>query len=300
MTDRLELKAYGKINLGLDVVRKREDGYHEVRMIMQTVRLHDRITMEKTREAGISTETNLPYVPDGEGNLAYRAAKLLADECNLDGGVRIRIKKYIPVAAGMAGGSTDAAAVMVGMNRLFDLGLSKRDLMERGVRLGADVPYCIMRGTALSEGIGEILTKLPPAPRCHVVLAKPQVSVSTKAVYGKLRADELRPEEHPDIDGMAEAIRRKDLDGVIERLGNVLETVTIPDHPEIGIIKRILLDHGAAGALMSGSGPTVFGLFKDLKQAERACEALKRAGNGRLTRQVCVTGFFPAQQAKHV
>ena len=154
MTERLELKAYGKINLGLDVVRKREDGYHEVRMIMQTVNLYDKIVMEKTSEPGIRTETNLPYVPDGEGNLAYRAAKLLADEFDIKEGVTIQIKKCIPVAAGMAGGSTDAAAVLVGMNRLFGLGLSKKELMKRGVKLGADVPYCIMRGTALSEGIG--------------------------------------------------------------------------------------------------------------------------------------------------
>lgn len=296
MTDRLELKAYGKINLGLDVVRKRADGYHEVRMIMQTVNLHDRIVMERVRETGIRTETNLPYVPDGEGNLAYRAAKLLMEEFNLPDGVNIKIKKYIPVAAGMAGGSTDAAAVLVGMNRMFGLGLSKKELMERGVKLGADIPYCILRGTALSEGIGEILTELPPAPRCSIVLAKPQVSVSTKAVYGKLKVDELKPEEHPDIDGMAEAIRRSDLDGVISRLGNVLELVTIPDHPEIGTIKRIMLENGAAGALMSGSGPTVFGIFKDPREAEKTCGILRNADNGRLTRQVCLTGFFNRRQ----
>lgn len=298
MTDQLELKAYGKINLGLDVVRKREDGYHEVRMIMQTVGLHDRITMEKRREPGIRTETNLPYVPDGEGNLAYRAAKLLTDEFGIEEGVKITIKKYIPVAAGMAGGSTDTAAVLVGMNRLFSLGLSRKELMSRGVKLGADVPYCILRGTALSEGIGEILTELKPAPQCHVVLAKPQVSVSTKAVYGKLRANELRPEQHPDIDGMVEAIREGSLDGVTARLGNVLETVTIPDHPEIGTIKKILMDQGAEGALMSGSGPTVFGLFKDMEAAERAVEVLKQADDGRLTRQVYLTRFFNKKTAR--
>lgn len=292
MREKLKLNAYGKVNLGLDVVRRREDGYHEVRMIMQTVNLHDKILMEKTDEAGIRTETNLPYIPDGDGNLAYRAAKLLADEFHISEGVRIRIKKYIPVAAGMAGGSTDAAAVLVGMNRMFQLGLTRKELMKRGVKLGADVPYCIMRGTALSEGIGEILTELPPTPQCHIVLAKPQVSVSTKAVYGKLRANELLPEEHPDIDGMAAAIKGKDLDGVIARLGNVLETVTIPDHPEIAEIKKIMLENGAEGALMSGSGPTVFGMFKDQTAAEHACEILRQAENGRLTRQVYLTRFF--------
>lgn len=292
MTDHLELKAYGKINLGLDVVRKREDGYHEVRMIMQTVNLYDKIVIEKSSEPGIRTETNLPYVPDGEGNLAYRAAKLLMDEFHIQDGVVIRIKKCIPVAAGMAGGSTDAAAVLVGINRMFGLGLSKRELMKRGVKLGADIPYCIMRGTALSEGIGEILTELPPAPQCHLVLAKPQVSVSTKAVYGKLRANELTPEQHPDIDGMRQAIEDGNLDGVIARLGNVLETVTIPDHPEIGTIKEIMMAEGAEGALMSGSGPTVFGIFKEEVAAKQAYEALKKADGGRLTRQVYMARFF--------
>lgn len=298
MAEQLELKAYGKINLGLDVVRKREDGYHEVRMIMQTVNLYDKITMERTAEAGIRTETNLPYVPDDEGNLAYRAAKLLMDEFKLPGGVRIQIRKFIPVAAGMAGGSTDAAAVLVGMNRMFGLKLTKRELMKRGVKLGADVPYCIMRGTALSEGIGEILTELPPAPQCHLILAKPQVSVSTKAVYGKLRANELKPEEHPDIDGMVAAIREGDLDGVVSRLGNVLETVTVPDHPEIGEIKRILTENGANGALMSGSGPTVFGIFRDREAAERACEALRKAEHGRLARQLYLTSFYNRKSAR--
>lgn len=291
MTDYLELKAYGKINLGLDVIRKREDGYHEVRMIMQTVGLHDKIIMEKNWEQTIRTETNLPYVPDGEGNLAYRAAKLLADEFGIKDGVNIQIKKYIPVAAGMAGGSTDAAAVLVGMNRMFSLGLSRKELMKRGIKLGADIPYCIMRGTALSEGIGEILTELPPTPQCHIVLAKPQVAVSTKAVYGKLRANELLPHQHPDIDGMAAAIKQADLDGVISRLGNVLETVTIPEHPEIGRIKSIMMEQGASGALMSGSGPTVFGIFKDKEAAERTYHTLKHE-HARLTRQVYLTRFF--------
>ena len=297
MTDHLELKAYGKINLGLDVVRKREDGYHEVRMIMQTVNVYDKIIMDKSDEPGIRTETNLPYVPDGEGNLAYRAAKLLMDEFDIQDGVKIQIKKYIPVAAGMAGGSTDAAAVLVGMNRMFGLGLSKKALMERGVKLGADIPYCILRGTALSEGIGEILTELPPTPQCHIVLAKPQVSVSTKAVYGKLRANELTPEQHPDIDGMRAAIEAGNLDGVIARLGNVLELVTVPDHPEIGTIKEIMMAEGADGALMSGSGPTVFGIFKDEDAAKRAYDTLKKAEGGRLARQVYLTRFF--NQKKH-
>ncbi|MCI8453593.1 MAG: 4-(cytidine 5'-diphospho)-2-C-methyl-D-erythritol kinase [Lachnospiraceae bacterium] len=292
MIEHLELRAYGKINLGLDVVKKREDGYHEVRMIMQTVGLYDKIIMERRRRPGIRVETNLPYVPSGEGNLAWRAAKLLTDEFGLDGGVYISVWKKIPVAGGMAGGSTDAAAVLVGMNRLFRLGLTKRALMERGVSLGADVPYCILRGTALSEGIGERLSPLPPAPDCSVLLAKPQISVSTKAVYGSLKVDELLPSQHPDIDGMAEAIREENLDGVIERLGNVLETVTIPAHPEIGRIKEHMLKNGADGALMSGSGPTVFGLFKEQRAARDAFYALREAEEGRLVRQVYLTRLF--------
>lgn len=298
MINELELKAYGKINLGLDVVRKREDGYHEVRMVMQTVNLYDKITIERTNKPEIQTETNLPYVPDGEGNLAYRAAKMLADEFGIRDGIMIRIKKYIPVAAGMAGGSTDAAAVLVGVNRMFNLGLSRKELMDRGVKLGADVPYCIMRGTALSEGIGEILTELPPAPQCHIVLAKPQVAVSTKVVYGKLRANELTADQHPDIDGMVTAIKNEDLDGVISRLDNVLETVTVPDHPEIAKIKEIMMENGADGALMSGSGPTVFGIYKDKKAAEKTCEILKQADDGRLTRQVYLTRFFNKRPAR--
>ena len=288
MKDHLELKAYAKINLGLDVVRKREDGYHEVRMIMQTVNLYDRIEMDRNGDGVIKTETNLPFVPDGEGNLAWRAAKLLLDEKGIRDGVTIKIRKFIPVAAGMAGGSTDAAAVLVGVNRMFDLGFTKKELMERGVKLGADVPYCIMRGTALSEGIGEILTELPA----------PQISVSTKAVYGKLRVNELAPEEHPDIDGMMESIKNGDLDGVIGRLGNVLETVTVPDHPEIAEIKKVMMENGACGSLMSGSGPTVFGIYKDKEQAEKACQVLRDADGGRLTRQVYLTEFYNRKKAR--
>lgn len=235
MIKHLGLRAYGKINLGLDVVRKREDGYHEVRMVMQTVGVYDRIDLDRKKRAGITVETNLYYLPNNENNLAYRAAKLLMDEFGIREGLHIKLAKYIPVAAGMAGGSSDAAAVLFGVNKMFDLGLSREELMERGVKIGADVPYCLLRGTALSEGIGEILTPLPPMPQCRVLIAKPGVSVSTKWVYDNLRANELKQEEHPDIDGMAEAIRRRDLAGVASRMGNVLEKVTIPPTRTSGI-----------------------------------------------------------------
>ena len=196
MIKHLGLKAYGKINLGLDVVRRREDGYHEVRMIMQTVGLYDRIDLYRREKPGIGIETNLYYLPNNENNLAVRAARLLMDEFGITEGIDIRIKKLIPVAAGMAGGSADAAALLFGVNKMFSLGLSMEELMKRGVKLGADVPYCVMRGTALSEGIGEILTPLASVPQCQVLIAKPGVSVSTKFVYENLHVDRLPAEEH--------------------------------------------------------------------------------------------------------
>lgn len=185
----IRLKALAKINLGLDVVKKREDGYHEVRMIMQTVKLYDQIEIHRTDKPGIRVRTNLLYLPVNENNLVYKAAKLLMDEFGIGKGVSVKLRKVIPVAAGMAGGSSDAAAVLVGLNRMFDLGLSKEELMIRGVKLGADVPYCVMRGTALAEGIGERLTRLAPMPKCYVVLAKPGIHVSTKFVYTHLKAE---------------------------------------------------------------------------------------------------------------
>ena len=292
MIRHLELKAYGKINLGLDVVRRREDGYHEVRMIMQTVRVYDAIELNRTEEEGIRLSTNLYYLPDNENNLGYRAAKLLMDEFGIRDGVEIKMKKFIPVAAGMAGGSSDAAAVLFGINKMFGLGLSKQELMERGVRLGADVPYCIMRGTALSEGIGEILTPLPPMPQCRVLIAKPAVSVSTKHVYESLNLPSLGAEAHPDIDAMRAAIEKKDLSGVVSQLGNVLETVTIPENPVIQTLKDNMMEMGADGSLMSGSGPTVFGLFTNQTAAQAAYEELRYGSSQDLAKQVYLTSFY--------
>lgn len=292
MIRHLELKAYGKINLGLDVVRRREDGYHEVRMIMQTVRVYDAIELNQTEEEGIRLSTNLYYLPDNENNLGYRAAKLLMDEFGIRDGVEIKMKKFIPVAAGMAGGSSDAAAVLFGVNKMFGLGLSKQELMERGVRLGADVPYCIMRGTALSEGIGEILTPLPPMPQCRVLIAKPAVSVSTKHVYESLNLPSLGAEAHPDIDAMRAAIEKKDLSGVVSQLGNVLETVTIPENPVIQTLKDKMMEMGADGSLMSGSGPTVFGLFTNQTAAQAAYEELRYGSSQDLAKQVYLTSFY--------
>ena len=292
MIRHLELKAYGKINLGLDVVRRREDGYHEVRMIMQTVRVYDAIELNRTEEEGIRLSTNLYYLPDNENNLGYRAAKLLMDEFGIRDGVEIKMKKFIPVAAGMAGGSSDAAAVLFGVNKMFGLGLSKQELMERGVRLGADVPYCIMRGTALSEGIGEILTPLPPMPQCRVLIAKPAVSVSTKHVYESLNLPSLGAEAHPDIDAMRAAIEKKDLSGVVSQLGNVLETVTIPENPVIQTLKDKMMEMGADGSLMSGSGPTVFGLFTNQTAAQAAYEELRYGSSQDLAKQGYLTSYY--------
>ena len=272
----IKLKARAKINLGLDVVRKREDGYHEVRMIMQMINLYDRITLRRSTEPGIRVTTNLPYLPVNEDNLVYRAAKLLMEEFKVTEGAEIELQKYIPVAAGMAGGSSDAAAVMVGVNRIFHLGLTKKQLMERGVKIGADVPFCIMRGTALAEGIGEVLTPLPAMPHCSLVIAKPKIHVSTKFVYGNLKANELK--EHPDIDGQVQALREGSLEQLVAKMGNVLETVTVPTYPVIDEIKRTMLKNDAMGAMMSGSGPTVFGIFEREERAQEVCRLLKKEG----------------------
>ena len=296
MISHLRLKAFGKIKLALDVLGRKPDGYHEVRMIMQTVGLHDRIDLYRTEEPGIRLETNLFYLPSNEQNLAYRAAALLFDEFGIEEGLSIRLRKFIPVSAGMAGGSTDAASVLYGVNRMFGLGLTTSQLMERGVKLGADIPYCIMRGTALSEGIGEKLTRLPSMPQCQVLIAKPGISVSTKTVYEMLDARKLAPEDHPDIDGMVEAIRRKDLYEVAGRFGNVLELVTAGRYPVIGQIEELMKEYGAINAMMSGSGPTVFGLFSNPSAAGKAYEALRYGEGVGLAKQVYLTNFYNTEK----
>lgn len=289
--NQIELRALAKINLGLDVLGKRENGYHDVRMVMQSIYLYDDVKIEKTAEPGISLVTNLGFLPTGEGNLAYRAAKLLMDEFEIEEGVKISLNKHIPVAAGLAGGSSNAAAVLFGINRIFRLGLSQKELMERGVSLGADVPYCIMRGTVLAEGIGEELSVLPPMPKCTVLIAKPPVSVSTKVVYEALDAKEIAV--HPDIDGIIDGLKKKSLKDVAACMGNVLEDVTIPMHPVIEDIKNEMKASGALNAMMSGSGPTVFGLFESRAAAR---EAQKRIREKSLTRQVYVTSIHSVRR----
>ena len=282
--NEMKLRALAKINLGLDVLGCRDDGYHEVKMIMQTVFLYDRILLRITKKPGIRVKTNLSYVPSNENNLAYKAAKLLMEEFDIKSGIWIDIKKYIPVAAGMAGGSTDAAAVLVGMNKLCKLGLTKKELMKFGVKLGADVPYCIMRGTALAEGIGEELTRLPAMPDCKILIAKPPISVSTKFVYDNLVLDETT--KHPDMDVLIDDLKQKDLAGLSGHMGNLLETVTIEKYPVIRQIKQVMMDFGSLGAMMSGSGPTVFGIFEEETKAQAALDEIRKR---ELAKQLYIT-----------
>ncbi len=280
----MSLKALAKINLGLDVLGKRDNGYHDVRMVMQSIYLYDDVFLKKTEEEGVTIETNWGFLPVNENNIAYKAAKLLMEEFSLPGGIHIRLRKYIPVSAGMAGGSTDAAAVLFGMNRMYKLSLTQEELKQRGVLLGADVPYCIMRGTVLAEGIGEVLTPLPAMPKCYVLIAKPGISVSTKLVYEKLDAKEIK--DHPDIDGVLKGLEEQDLKKVAASMGNVLEAVTIEEYPVIEVIKECMKKNGALNAMMSGSGPTVFGLFESRTAAKSAQQKIRHQG---LARQVYLT-----------
>ena len=283
----MRLRAMAKINLGLDVLRKREDGYHEVRMIMQTIQMYDLLDIRKKEEPGISLSTNLPYVPSDERNLVYKAAKLLMDEFDIKEGLSMKLTKFIPVAAGMAGGSSDAAAAFVGVNRLFRLGLSEEELMKRAVQVGADVPYCVMRGTALAEGIGEKLTRLPGLPKCYGLVGKPGINVSTKLAYENLHLDQIQ--SHPDIDGMISDIENQDLHSLTAKMQNVFEPGIISQYPVIQEIKDLMEANGALKAMMSGSGPTVFGIFDDRSKLREATEALR---NSHLAKTVFATQIY--------
>ncbi|MGI6071780.1 MAG: 4-(cytidine 5'-diphospho)-2-C-methyl-D-erythritol kinase [Lachnospiraceae bacterium] len=266
----VRLIAYGKINIGLDVIGRRNDGYHSVRMIMQTVDICDYVTVAKKR-SGITVGCDDPLVPGLEDNIAWKAAKLITDKYGLREGVNIFIEKNIPVAAGMAGGSTDAAAVITGMNRLFGLNMSREEQDEIAMKIGADVPFCLRRGTYLAEGLGEKLTALKDMPEAGILVVTPPFEISTKEVYAAL--DSIDNPERPDIDGMCEAIGRNSLTLIAERMGNILEQVTGRMHPIIGEIKREMINAGAMVSMMTGSGPTIFGLFES---NETAAEAVSR------------------------
>ena len=271
----MRINAYAKINIGLDVLRRRSDGYHEVRMIMQSIGIHDELDIERSSGSGIRINTDRQNLPVNEDNLVYKAARLIMDEYGVKGGLNVNLSKNIPVAAGLAGGSTDAAATLVAVNELYGLGLDKEELRRLGVRIGADVPFCIMQGTVLSEGIGEILTPLKPCPWCRILLAKPPIGVSTAYVYTHLKLDEVT---HPDIDGIISGIEKGDLYGIADNMGNVLESVTIPANPVVGDIKDIMRENGAFSVLMSGSGPSVFGMFDNEDDFERAYRSLDGSG----------------------
>lgn len=271
IVDKVTINCPAKINLSLDVVGKRENGYHDLVMIMQSVALYDIIELEKNN-GGINITCNKSNVPLGEENICYRAARKMIDSFNLQGGLDISINKNIPVAAGLAGGSTDAAGVIEGINELYGLKLSLKEMMELGLSLGADVPFCLHKGTALAEGIGEEITRLESV-KAWCVLSKPNIEVSTKEVFGDFRLDEVI--RHPDTEMLLLYIKEKNLDGLAQNMANVLETVTTKLHPKIIEIKNIMMEYEALGSIMSGSGPTVFGLFEDKQKAEKCYHRLK-------------------------
>ncbi|MCR5716334.1 MAG: 4-(cytidine 5'-diphospho)-2-C-methyl-D-erythritol kinase [Lachnospiraceae bacterium] len=277
-------KAYGKVNLGLDVLGTLPNGYHEVAMILQTVNLYDTVTIEKASE-GIRLTIDRDDLPVDTQNLAYRAAEKILAHGHVEGGVKIDIRKRIPVAAGMAGGSTDAAAVLVGINELYDLQMSNEKLCELGVQLGADVPYCIYGGTMLAEGIGEKLTALVKPPKCTILLAKPQRGVSTKYVYDHL---DLTQTEHPDMKRIVANLKAQDLAEMSYALKNVLESVTGKEVEEIPKIEKVMMEAGALCSLMSGSGPTVFGIFENSLAARKAARTIEKKA---LAADVIVTSF---------
>lgn len=271
----MEVYANAKINLSLDVLGIREDGYHEVETLMQSIGLNDRITL-KPQKNGITLRTNRPYLPCDERNLAFRAAALFFEESGIASGVSIDIWKKIPVSAGLAGGSTDAAAVLSGLNRMFKAGFSRRRLCEIGAKLGSDVPFCLIGGTALAVGRGEQIRRLPSLPRTYLVLIKPSIGISTPRIYRELDQREILV--HPDTQKLIACIKEKDVASVASHMVNVLEPVCESIEPRIGALRKSLMELGALGAQMSGSGPTVFGIFKSYEAAEAAAAHLR--GNG--------------------
>ncbi len=290
----MQISAYAKINLGLDIIGKRPDGYHDVNMVMQTIDLSDEITLEAIPEiSGNSEEGSIlvtcsdDSIACDESNLAYKAARLLFTEFSITDNLEIDIKKNIPVAAGLGGGSADAAAVLRGVNEFFGLELSDEELMERGARIGADIPFLINGGTASAEGIGERILPLGAPHGLQVIVAVPDIRVSTKEIYEAYDREGYNG-PRPDIDNLKAAIEMDDIGCIPEFLGNVLENITIPKYPVIARIKDIMMSNGAAGALMSGSGPSVFGLFVDDISVEKTYNSLDESG---ITDSIFLTGF---------
>lgn len=282
----LKLNAYAKINLTLDVLCKRTDGYHEVSMVMQSIDLADQVTL-RAQDGNITVEVNIPALACDHTNLAYKAAALLQEKFQINKGVHITLEKNIPMAAGLAGGSANAAAVLQGLNLLWELGLSQQQLEELGAMLGSDIPFCLRGGTVLASGRGEVLTPLAPVPECYVVLAKPDICVSTATTYKEYCQENVCA--HPNNDHVIDALRRQDMPAIIDGLCNVLESVTIKRHPIIADIKQHMLDFGAMNSLMSGSGPTVFGLAPDEQSAQAIYDKLKQHYGDTLTLVVAKT-----------
>ena len=269
----MKIKAYAKINIALDVVGKREDGYHLLKMIMQTVDLYDVIEITKI-DSDIKLICNKPYVPIDERNLAYKAAKLFKETYNIEDCVSINLTKNIPVSAGMAGGSTDAAGVLKLMNRIFNINASDEELRALGLKLGADVPYCINGGTALCEGIGEKITQLKPFNDKIVVIVKPPFGVSTKEVYKDF--DLSKVIFHPRTEDIIRAMENDDIHFVSNNMKNLLENVTLRKHRVILNIKESMRSYDALGTMMSGSGPTVFAFFDDMLKAQICYDEMKK------------------------
>lgn len=265
-------KAPAKINLTLDVLHKRVDGYHEVEMIMTTVDLADRVWLRSKDDGKITIKSSVQYVPNDRKNLAFQAAELIKRTYGIRLGVEITLDKKIPVSAGLAGGSTDAAATLRGLNRLWSLGLSLDELAVLGEQIGSDVAFCVYGGTALATGRGELIKNLPTPPNCWVVLAKPSIAVSTASIYGNL---DLSAIAHPNTPAMTEALANSDYKGMCGALGNVLEQVTMELYPEVVILKEQMKKFGADAVLMSGSGPTVFGLVEHESRVPRIYNGLK-------------------------
>ncbi len=275
----ITLKAFAKINLGLDIIGKREDGYHLLRMVMQSAGIYDTLEFEITDAPGITLVCDNADIPTDGRNLVCKAVKLIKERYDIREGVSVSLTKRIPSAAGLAGGSADAAATIAAMNTLFDLGLDSATMADIGLELGADIPFCLMGGTALAEGVGEKLTPLDAMPDCAILLVKPECGISTREAYQAI--DGAKPSVRPDTDGIVSALKARDLEAVCGSMANVFEPVSIEKHPEIEIIKKKMLDFGAINAMMSGSGPTVFGIFADRDAAQRAFEAIKRSEYGK-------------------
>lgn len=290
--EKLNYKARAKINLALDVCRRLENGYHEIKTVMQSVNIYDELEFKRRRDPDIILSVDSRYeLGDLGNNLIFRAAKFMKEYYGIRQGIEIHLKKTIPVAAGMAGGSTDAAATMLAMNEMFALKLDKEELMRQGLRLGADIPFCILGGTALAEGVGEKLTPLPAPPRASLLVVKPPIMVSTKRVYEMLRVNQIA--KHPDIDGMMAALEQGDIERVANYLENVMEAVTVKENSIIAEIKTMMTQQGAYNALMSGSGPSVFGIFAKEEEAQAAAKHIRSALKAKkMASQVFVTEFY--------